>query len=132
MSNDNRETMTLSSSDVQSLSASELGLDSAEGHFDIADLKTRHLSAFFELNDITPETEGGRHMLMSRFVDELEDNWNLEHRDELRKTNCEKLFTADDVRRYAGITEDGVAENAPVPLQDRAAFAEFLDAGGAG
>jgi len=99
--------------------------------FDIADMKTRQLTGFLQLNDITPETEGGRHMLLKRFVDELEDDWNNEHRDQLRRSDCQKLFTADDVRRYAGITEDGVAENAPLPLKDRAEFADFLEAGGA-
>lgn len=99
-------------------------------NFGIADLKTRQLPTFMAQAGITEQTEGGRHVLLSRFVDNLENRWNEENRDKLRKTDCEKTFTAEDILRFAGITEEGVDENASEPLKDQAAFAAFLADGG--
>jgi len=98
--------------------------------FDIANLKTVQLPAFCQVTGITSESEGARLMLLERFIDELEDDWNRENRDKLRKTDCPKIFTADDVLRFSGV-EAELDENAPQALKDRVAFASFLDAGGA-
>lgn len=97
--------------------------------FSIQDVKNKHFEAFCRREGINEDAEAGRHLLLRRFVDELEEDWNLENRDKLKKTNCPKIFTAADVRKFADVDE--VTDETPQPYKDRVAFAEFLEAGGA-
>lgn len=112
--------------------------------FAIHELKNKHLAGFLaqagikqieehasESNEETAAREAmnGRHMLITRFLDDIEDLWNLDHREELKKTGVQKLFSADDVKRYADVED--VTDDSPQPFKDRLAFVEYLEAGGA-
>jgi hypothetical protein len=115
--------------------------------FSIADLKNKHFDGFCAANGIkavdppevkdsetaqemavreAAEATNGRFVLLKRFTHELEEDWNMEHRDELRKSDCPKMFTAADVRRFGGV-EEKPADDAPQSIKDRAAFADYLE-----
>lgn len=71
------------------------------------------------------ERTNGRFVLLQRFIDDLENVWNFENRDLLKKTNCEKIFLPADILRFADVGE--VTDETPEPLKDRVAFAAFLE-----
>lgn len=119
--------MSTKESNITASAAAQV--DAAIAGFPIHDLKNKHLQAFLKLQGIKEEDEGGRYLLITRFFDELEDDWNLEHRAELRETGVQKVFSVDDVRRYADV--EGVTDESPQHFQDRLAFVEFLEGGGA-
>lgn len=73
---------------------------------------------------LAAESKNGRFMLLGHFIDDLENVWNFENREALKKTNCEKVFLPADILRFADVGE--VTDETPQPLKDRVAFAEFL------
>ena len=115
--------------------------------YSIVELKNALLAEFCQLNKIeavdvpekldgekkeetaireAAEQKNGRHMMITRFMDELEDDWNMENRELLRETDCPKLFTAADVRRFGGVDKKPKDE-APLAIKDRWDFAAYLE-----